>query len=100
MPAGRRQSLAVLQGEMAGGDVAGPERAQLRLLLGTQILCERAPGAEPAARWWGHRTGQFALDPRALPGSRFRRIRDRNGCDEPGRVGMRGALVEVLRRAR
>src|SRR5690242_3871240 len=81
--------VGALQGEVAGGDVSGGERAQLRLLLRAQVLRERAPGTESAAGRRGDRAGQFTLDPRALPRPRLLRIRDRDRRDEPGRVGVR-----------
>ena len=58
-----------LHREMTGSDMPGPERAQLRFLLGTQILRERAPGPEPAARRRANRAGQLARDRRLVPGS-------------------------------
>ena len=38
-----------LQREVAGGYMTWPERPKLRLLLDTDLLCELAPGTEPAA---------------------------------------------------
>src|SRR5215472_17769879 len=69
------RGFLALQGEVAGGDVAGAERAQLGLLFGAQVLRDRAPGPEPAARRRVDRAGQLALDARVFARPRFGLIR-------------------------
>src|ERR1019366_7049076 len=71
--------------------------------LGTQILRERAPGAEPAARRRVDRAGQLAGDSSGRPGpsrcSGRLGFRSRDGGDKPGRVRMRRPLVDIVPRA-
>src|ERR1700735_5544131 len=84
---------------MTRGYVPGPERAQGRLLAGAQILGVRAAGAEPAAGWRGNRARQLAPDHRAPARPGHLGVGNRDGADQAGRVRVRGALVDVVRRA-
>src|SRR5271156_3646049 len=85
-----------LQREVAGGYMTRAERAELRLLGGTDLLRVLAPGPEPAPGGRVNGTRQLAADGRALLGPLRGRLGHRDGGDQAGRVRMRGALVDVL----
>ena len=87
-----------LQGEVAGSEVLQAERAERRLLLGAEILRERAPRAEAAARRRRDRRGKLAAHLDDLASARQHRIGNRDRVDQASRVRMGRALVDLLRR--
>ena len=90
-----------LQREVAGGQVAGTEVRQRRLLLGAEVLGPGAPGPEPAARGRVDGRGQLA------PHRRLARLAPqpadlghRDGVEQAPGVGVGRALVDLGGRAR
>ena len=76
--------------------MAGAERAQLGLFLGADLLRERAPGAEPAARRRVDRARQLAPDALLGRGPGDGGLGLGDGGDQAGRVRVRGVLVDVV----
>src|SRR5947209_6406576 len=86
-----------LEREVAGGEVLGAKRPQLRGLSRAQVLSAGTAGAETAARRWVHRRGKLAADHHLLaPVAGYLWVGHGDRLQQTGRVRMGGPLVDVV----
>src|ERR1700679_1011812 len=92
--------IRLVEGEVAGGQVAvGGERAQRRLLGRAQVLSARAASAEAAAGWGSDRRRELAAHALVLLGPFEDGVGDRHGVDQPARVRVSRGGVDRVGRA-